>query len=546
MLLPHKKCLTTYYSISTLVPFTFDVKKPLGPFATTPIFWFKSTRLQAKYTVRAMAEREENIVLFPFMAQGHIIPFLALALHIEQSKNYTVTLVNTPLNIKKLRPSLPPNSSINLVEIPFSSSDYGLPNTENTDALPYYQVIQLVEAGVSLKPSFKKLIENLTEQQGNPPLCIIADIFFGWSASIAKELNVFHVIFSGNCGFGLACYYSLWIHLPHRYVDSDEFSLPDFAEASSIHVSQLAKTIKEADGTDPWSIFHQKKNLPEWVKSDGILFNTVEEFDLVGLLYFRRKLGLPVWPIGPVLLSTKRQARAGKEGGISSELCLEWLNTKPFNSVLYVSFGSMNTISASQMMQLAMGLEASGKNFIWVVRPPIGFDLNSEFKSNEWLPEGFEERIKGSKRGLLVHNWAPQVDILSHKSVSTFLSHCGWNSVLESLSHGVPIIGWPMAAEQFFNVKLLEEELGVCVELARGKSCEIRHKDIVEKIELVMNETKKGNEMRSRACEVMEMIKNAKKDEEGFKGSSVKALDDFFSAALPVTKKTKKEQDIVA
>ncbi|KAK9983926.1 hypothetical protein SO802_033451 [Lithocarpus litseifolius] len=165
----------------------------------------------------AEREREENIVLFPFMAQGHIIPFLALALHIEQSKNYTVTLVNTPSNIKKLRSFLPPNSSINLLEIPFSSSDYGLPpNTENTDTLPYYQVIQLVEAGVSLKPSFKKLIENLTEQQGNPPLCIIADIFFGWTASVAKELNVFHAIFNGAGGFGLACYHSLWMNLPHR------------------------------------------------------------------------------------------------------------------------------------------------------------------------------------------------------------------------------------------------------------------------------------------------------------------------------------------
>ncbi|KAF3950021.1 hypothetical protein CMV_024171 [Castanea mollissima] len=388
-----------------------------------------------------MAEREENIVLFPFMAQGHIIPFVALALHIEQSKNYTVTLVNTPLNIKKLRSSLPPNSSINLLEIPFSSSDYGLPpNTENTDTLPYYQVIQLVEAGVSLKPSFKKLIENLTEQQGNPPLCIIADIFFGWTASVAKELNVFHAIFSGA--------------------------------ASSIHVSQLAITIKEADGA-----------------------NLVGLFGLLGRFFYPQK--------GKLVLAKK-------------------------------------------MMQLAMGLEASGKNFIWVVRPPIGFDLNSEFKANEWLPEGFEERIKGSKRGLLVHNWAPQVDILSHKSVSTFLSHCGWNSVLEALSQGVLIIGWPMAAEQFFNVKLLEEELGVCVELARGKSCEIRHEDIVEKIELVMNETKKGNEMRRRACEVMEMIKNAMKDEEGFRGSSVKALDDFFSAALSMRKKTMKERNIVA
>ena len=204
------------------------------------------------------------------MAQGHIIPFLALALHIEQKKKYTITLVNTPLNIKKLRSSLPPNSSIRLLEIPFSSSDYGLPpNTENTDALPYHLVIHLIQASTSLKPSFKKLIENLIEQ-GDSPLCIIADIFFGWTASVAKDLNLFHAIFSGASGYGLACYYSIWMNLPHRNdVDSDEFYLPDFAEASRIHVTQLATSMREADGTDAWSIFHRKKNLLEWVNSDG-------------------------------------------------------------------------------------------------------------------------------------------------------------------------------------------------------------------------------------------------------------------------------------
>ena len=124
-----------------------------------------------------------------------------------------------------------------------------------------------------------------------------------------------------------------------------------------------------------------------------------------------------------------------------------------------------------------MGLEASDKNFIWVIRPPIGFELNTEFKAKEWLPKGFEKRIKESRRGLLVYNWAPQVEILSHKSVSAFLTLCGWNSVLEALNHSVLLIGWPMAAEQSFNAKLLEEEMGVCVEVARGKSCEVRHED---------------------------------------------------------------------
>ncbi|XP_062083964.1 UDP-glycosyltransferase 92A1-like [Humulus lupulus] len=477
-----------------------------------------------------MVETKESVVMFPFMAQGHIIPFLALALHIERKKGFSVTFLNTPLNIKKLRSSLPPDSSIRLLEIPFSSSDHGLPpNSENTDVLPYTHVIRLIQAATSLGPSVKKILRDLIEEShGRKPLCFIADIFFGWTTSVAKELGIFHAVFSGCSGFGMACYYSLWLNLPHRKVDSDEFSLPDFEEASTIHVSQLPLNIFEADGEDPWSKFHME-NLSSWVECDGVLFNTIEEFDQLGLLYFRRKLNQPVWPIGPVLLPAESRV---KPNDLTSKLCREWLNSKPLNSVLFVSFGSMNTISASQMMQLAMALERCGKDFIWVVRPPIGFDINSEFRPHEWLPKGFEEKV--SKRGLLVHTWAPQVEILSHKAVSVFLTHCGWNSVLEALSNGVPLLGWPMAAEQFFNAVLLEKEIGVCVEVARGKKCEVRCEDLAEKIELVMSfDSEKGKEMRRKSCEVKEMIKNGMKDEiNGLKGSSSQALDEFFSAAM--------------
>ena len=199
----------------------------------------------------------------------------------------------------------------------------------------------------------------------------------------------------------------------------------------------------------------------------------------------------------------------------------------------------MNTISASQMMQLGKALERCEKSFVWVVRPPIGFDINSEFRAEQWLPEGFAEKVLESGRGLIVHDWAPQVEILSHVAVSAFLSHCGWNSVLESLSHGVPILGWPMAAEQFFNCKFLEEEVGVCVEVARGKSCEVKWEDLAAKIELVMEETEKGVEMRKKAGEIRDMIRNATKDEGGFKGSSVRAMDEFLSAAaVSVKEKT--------
>lgn len=360
---------------------------------------------------------------------------------------------------------------------------------------------------------------------------------------MAREFGVFHVTFSGSSSFGFACYYSICLNLPHRSSEPDEyFTLPDFPEASKFHVTQLAEHIRAADGKDQFSRFIQRV-FHMLGEADGILFNTVEELDLIGLNYFRRKFKYPVWPIGPVLLTAERSARAGmKQAGITTELLKKWLDSKPDNSVLYVSFGSQNTISAQQMLELAMALESAGKNFVWVVRPPVGFDINSEFDAKKWLPEGFEERVSESKIGLLIKKWAPQVDILSHKSVGAFLSHCGWNSVLEALSHGVPILGWPMAAEQFYNVKILEDEIGVCVELARGKTSEVRHEAMAAKIETVMNQmTGKGKEMRRRAGEVKETTRKANEDDEGFKGSSVKAMDEFLNAALGMRERMEKE-----
>ncbi|EXB48394.1 UDP-glycosyltransferase 92A1 [Morus notabilis] len=474
-------------------------------------------------------ENSRNVVLFPFMAQGHIIPFIALANQLQKKHNCTITFVTTKLNIPKISSSLPPNSSIHLLTIPFCGSGHGLPpGVENTDVLPYHLLPNFFQASFSLKPSFRKLISDLSPR----PLCIIADMFFGWSHEIAREFGVFHALFCGGGAFGFACFHSLWLNLPHlKNVTNETITVPDFPEASRIHVTQMSENLRDANG-DKFTAVIQKL-LSLWENADAMLFNTVEELEAkTGLLYFRRKLGRPAWPIGPVVLPVL----ARKEGAIitfTSEMCIKWLDSKPAWSVLYVSFGSMNTISTSQMMELAMALESSGKNFIWVVRPPIGYDINGEFRAEEWLPKGFEDRIRESERGLIVHKWAPQVDILSHEAVSAFLSHCGWNSVIEALTHGVPIIGWPLAADQFYNAKFLEEELGVCVEVARGKSSRVGHEEMVKKIELVMKVgSEKGNEIRRKVCEVGDIMRDALRDENGCKGSSIKAMDEFLNAAL--------------
>ncbi|KAJ7009592.1 UDP-glycosyltransferase 92A1 [Populus alba] len=489
-----------------------------------------------------MEPRKENIVMFPFMAQGHIIPFLTLAIEIEQKRGCTITFVSTPLNIKRIKSSLPPNSSIQLLEIPFRSSDHGLPpDCESTHDLPYHLILKLVEASRSLKPSFHKLVYDLVRKQhGRLPLCIISDIFFGWCADISHEFGVFHAIFLPSCAFSSACYYSIGMSLPHRNNESKEFVLADFPQASRIHVTQMSENLQGADGKESLSQT-LRKLVQDCMSIDGALVNSMAELDEAGLTFFQKTFGKPFWPIGPVLLPPGTGSRAGNEAAVTAaKVCRNWLDTKPPNSVLYVSFGSQNTVSASQMMHLALALEASGKNFIWVVRPPTGFDINSEFNGKECLPEGFEDRNKASRRGLLVHQWAPQMEILSHKSTSAFLSHCGWNSVLEALSYGVPIIGWPMAAEQFYNVKLLEEEIGVCLEVARGRISEVKSEDIVAKIDLVMNDSEKGKEMRKKACEVRNIINNSIADKEVFKGVSARAMDDFLNAAMLMREQAKR------
>ncbi|XP_018815742.1 UDP-glycosyltransferase 92A1-like [Juglans regia] len=489
---------------------------------------------------------DEYIVMLPYLAHGHLIPFLALARQIQQRTGFTIIIASTKLNIQYLRRSsvsvddsnFPSHSSIRFVELPFCSSAHDLPpDTENTENLSLNKMINLFHASVSLKDPLLHVLHDIIDQEGRPPLCIISDVFFGWAVDVAKSVGAMHITFSTGGAYGTMTYVSLWLNLPHRSTDSDEFKLPGFPESYRFHRSQLHQYLRVADGTDMWSTFMQPQ-ISRCLESSGWLCNTVEEIEPFGLDLLRKYLRLPVWTIGPLLpqaalkkpssshSSSISGQHAGKKSGVPPEKCLEWLDLKSADSVLYISFGSQNTIGASQMMELAKGLEDSAKSFIWVIRPPLGFDINGEIRA-EWLPEGFEERIRENKRGLLVRNWAPQLDILAHKSTGAFLSHCGWNSILESLSQGVPMIGWPMAAEQAYNSKMLTEEMGLSVELTRGHQSVIEGKEVKRVVELVMDEKGKGKDMRKKAAEVRVQIRSAIREEGEEQGSSVKAIDDF-------------------
>ncbi|XP_043713289.1 anthocyanidin 3-O-glucosyltransferase 5-like [Telopea speciosissima] len=247
--------------------------------------------------------------------------------------------------------------------------------------------------------------------------------------------------------------------------------------------------------------------------ADAILINTWEDLEPTTLRalredpILRRILPLPIYPVGPIVNSSDppcEQSRAE---------CLVWLDEQTVESVIFVSLGSAGTMSEEQLTEFAFGLELSGKRFLWVVRPPAGKDgayfnvLGGGTDGNDglsrYLPDGFLTRTR--EVGLVVPMWAPQVEVLSHPSIGGFLSHCGWNSTLESIVNGVPMIAWPLYAEQKMNATMLEEEVGVAVRTKELPTKRVVGREEIEKlVRLVMEKEGEGEALRRKMKEVKE------------------------------------------
>jgi hydroquinone glucosyltransferase len=239
----------------------------------------------------------------------------------------------------------------------------------------------------------------------------------------------------------------------------------------------------------------------------------------------------PVYPFGPFV-------RSSSEEEADESACLEWLDRQPAGSVAYVSFGTGGALSVEQTAEIAAGLEASGHRFLWVVRMPsldgnpcaLGRIRGEEDDPLAWLPEGFLERTRG--QGLAVAAWAPQVRVLSHPATAAFLSHCGWNSTLETLAAGVPIVAWPLYAEQKMNAAILTEVTGVALRptAARDEGVLVTREEVVAVVRELL-EGEKGRAVRGRAREMQEAAVRAWSSE----GSSRRALEEVaakWKAAL--------------
>ncbi|XP_020206342.1 hydroquinone glucosyltransferase [Cajanus cajan] len=253
--------------------------------------------------------------------------------------------------------------------------------------------------------------------------------------------------------------------------------------------------------------------------ADGILVNNFYEIEeeTIKALQQEEGRGIPsVYAIGPFV---QQKVACNDE---SDKECLRWLDKQQHSSVLYVSFGSGGTLSHDQINELALGLELSGQRFLWVLRPPNKFGIINDIGAKnedpfQFLPEGFLQRTEGSS--LVVPYWASQVEILGHGAIGGFLCHCGWNSTLEGVVLGVPLIAWPLFAEQKMNAVLLTNGLKVALRVKVNEKGIVEREEVARVIKNLMV-GEEGEEIRKRMKKLEDAAANALKDD----GSSTRTL----------------------
>ncbi|KAJ1412091.1 UDP-glucuronosyl/UDP-glucosyltransferase [Sesbania bispinosa] len=393
-----------------------------------------------------------HILVFPYPALGHMFPLLQLTHHLALGGSLTITIITTPKNLPILNPLLSthPNTIQTLI-LPFPSHPNIPPGAENVREVGNSGVYPFICALSNLQNPITQWFSS----HPNPPVAIISDFFLGWTHQLATQLGIPRLAFYSSGAFmtalDLSCLHNL------RFLQSQAVikfaGIPRTPSFRCDHLPTLFLCYRESELVGESFL----ANASSW----GSIFNTFHALEGPYLDHIRAQLGHQrVFAVGP-LGSNRVKMDPGGESNV-----LRWLDQwEEEGSVLYVCFGSQKLLRKEQMEALAFGLERSGTRFVWVVKAALMAEQAEE--GYGLVPDGFEDRV--SSRGIVVRDWAPQVEVLGHRVVGGFLSHCGWNSVMEAVAAGVMILGWPMEADQFVNARLLVEEKGMAVKVCEGE-----------------------------------------------------------------------------
>ncbi|KAL6582917.1 hypothetical protein OROMI_004995 [Orobanche minor] len=435
-------------------------------------------------------DRKLHVVMFPWLAFGHIIPFFELSKFLAQ-KGHKITFISTPRNIDRL-PKIPNHliPSISFVRIPLPKLE-GLP--ENAEATMDVRTEDIEH----LKKAFDGMEHEITRFLGSSNAdAIIYDFAPHWLPPFAAKLGISRYFF---------CIFNAWFlsffgktealinGLEDRTRPEDFLAPPEWVTFET----KVAYRLYEAnwivgaagDNASGFSDTYRAGNVV--AGSDAMIIRHCNEFEPKWLKLLEELHKMEVIPLG--LMPPCGQETSDHSVNEEWVSVKNWLSIQKKESVVYVALGSEVVLSRDQLSELAYGLELSGLPFLWALRKPAGSGQDDTIE----LPEGFEERVKG--RGVVWKKWAPQLEILGYGSIGGFLTHCGWSSIVEGLMFGKPLIMLPFLVDQGLNARVLaDKEVGM--EVARNEQDgSYTREDVAECVRMVMDEEEVGQGFRGKA-----------------------------------------------
>ncbi|GAB4825835.1 hypothetical protein Ancab_008708 [Ancistrocladus abbreviatus] len=436
-----------------------------------------------------------HIVMLPWLAFGHMIPFLELSKKLAQ-RGHRVSFVCTPRNIRRL-PEPPPCLSqlIQFINLPLPSVENLPLDAEATIDVPGDKAGLLAKAYDGLREPIMRLLET------SSPDWIISDFSCYWLSPIAAELGIRQAYLSLMNAWTMS-----FITVPSDSPDPNNWKKPEdmtippewmsFAPSVVFRPHEAKKNIVLAE--EDASGVSSKFRLVSTVRGcDVILIRSCMELEGDYLHLLERLQGKPVVPVGLLPPTTVQDQGSNNDGHNNTWHSInDWLSNYDEGSVVYIAFGSEAKPSQEELVELALGLELSQLPFFWALPKMGGLD---EHATPLVFPDGFEERIKG--RGLIWTSWAPQLRILSHKSIGGFLTHCGWSSLIEGLQYGRPLIMLTFFADQGLNARVMGEKK-VGIEIPRDEeNGSFTRKSVAKSIRLVVVE-EGGKIYREKAKEI--------------------------------------------
>ncbi|WJZ88307.1 hypothetical protein VitviT2T_007621 [Vitis vinifera] len=445
-----------------------------------------------------------HILVLPYPSQGHINPMLQFSRRLV-SKGVKATLA-TPIFISKT--FKPQAGSVQLDTISDGFDEGGFMQAESI----HEYLTQLEAAG---SRTLAQLIQKHRDL-GHPFDCIVYDAFLPWVLDVAKQFGlVGAAFFTQTCAVNYIYYHAYHGLLPLP-VKSTPVSIPGLP---LLELRDMPSFIYVAGSYPAYFqlVLNQFCNVH---KADWVLVNTFYKLE-EEVVDAMAKLS-PLITIGPTIPSKYLDNRLENEAEYGFDLfssepsahTINWLDNKPTRSVIYVSFGSMACLSEAQMEELAWGLKGSGHYFLWVVRD------SEEAK----LPKHFIHETSG--KGWFV-KWSPQLEVLANEAVGCFFTHCGWNSTVEALSLGVPMVGMPQWTDQTTDAKFVEDVWKVGIRVRVDENGIVGRKEVEDCIREVM-EGERGKAMKENAKKWRKSAVEAVS--EG--GTSDKNIDEFVAKLI--------------